>query len=217
MEDKLKSKYNIIFSGYCSNVVIQFERNTKIKYIIEEYFKRIKKQNLLLKNFDNIYFISNSRKLDDNKEKTMEEIYNNIISNIYNVYVMNGRENDYNYKIIRTIKDNVYTTVYEAVKIKQDENENEPEPDLHVAIKLIKIERLKEDIRENKVSNEVTEEDVKSLIDKFNRELDNMQICECDNSVKIYDYYYKTEGKEKEDKKEEKKKKNLKGKKSKKN
>ena len=52
MEDKLKSKYNIIFSGYCSNVVIQFERNTKIKYIIEEYFKRIKKQNLLLKNID---------------------------------------------------------------------------------------------------------------------------------------------------------------------
>ena len=216
MEDKLKSKYNIIFSGYCSNVVIQFERNTKIKYIIEEYFKRIKKQNLLLKNFDNIYFISNSRKLDDNKEKTMEEIYNNIISNIYNVYVMNGRENDYNYKIIRTIKDNVYTTVYEAIKIKQDENENDPEPDLHVAIKLIKIERLKEDIRENKVSNEVTEEDVKSLIDKFNRELDNMQICECDNSVKIYDYYYKTEGKEKEDKKEEKKEEKSEGKKIKK-
>ena len=216
MEDKIKSKYNIIFSGYCSNVVIQFERNTKIKYIIEEYFKRIKKQNLLLKNFDNIYFISNSRKLDDNKEKTMEEIYNNIISNIYNVYVMNGRENDYNYKIIRTIKDNVYTTVYEAIKIKQDENENDPEPDLHVAIKLIKIERLKEDIRENKVSNEVTEEDVKSLIDKFNRELDNMQICECDNSVKIYDYYYKTEGKEKEDKKEEKKEEKSEGKKIKK-
>ena len=126
MEYKIKSKYNIIFSGYCSNVVIQFERNTKIKYIIQEYFKRIKKQNLLLKNFDNIYFISNSRKLDDNKEKTMEEIYNNIISNIYNVYVMNGRENDYNYKVIRTIKDNVFTTVYEAVKIKQDENENDP-------------------------------------------------------------------------------------------
>ena len=118
---------------------------------------------------------------------------------------MNGRENDYNYKVIRTIKDNVYTTVYEAVKIKQDENENDPEPDLHVAIKIIKIERLKEDIRENKVSNEVTEEDVKLIIEKFNKELDNMQICECDNYVKIYDYYYKTEGKEKEEKKEQKK------------
>jgi len=152
MEDKIKSKYNIIFSGYCSNVVIQFERYTKIKYIIQEYFKRIKKQNLLLKNIDNIYFISNSRKLDDNKEKTMEEIYNNIISNIYNVYVMNGRENDYNYKIIRTIKEDYFTSVYEAVKIKQDENENDPKPDSRVAIKIIKIERLKEDTPKMKLA-----------------------------------------------------------------
>ena len=141
MENKANSKYNIIFNGYCSNVVIQFERNTKIKYIIQEYFKRIKKQNLLVKNIDNIYFISNSKKLDDNTEKTMEEFYNNIISNVYNVKVINGREDDYNYKIIRTIKENVFTSVYEAMKIKQDEND--PESDLHVAIKKIKIERLK--------------------------------------------------------------------------
>ena len=170
MENKANSKYNIIFNGYCSNVVIQFERNTKIKYIIQEYFKRIKKQNLLIKNIDNIYFISNSKKLDDNKEKTMEEFYNNIISNVYNVKVINGREDDYNYKIIRTIKENVFTSVYEAMKIKQDEND--PESDLHVAIKKIKIERLKEDLRENKVSNEVTEEDLKIVIEKFNRELE---------------------------------------------
>ena len=169
----------------CSNVVIQFERNTKIKYIIQEYFKRIKKQNLLIKNIDNIYFISNSKKLDDNTEKTMEEFYNNIISNVYNVKVINGREDDYNYKIIRTIKENVFTSVYEAMKIKQDEND--PESDLHVAIKKIKIERLKEDLRENKVSNEVTEEDLKIVIEKFNRELENMKICQCENSVKIYD------------------------------
>ena len=203
MENKANSKYNIIFNGYCSNVVIQFERNTKIKYIIQEYFKRIKKQNLLIKNIDNIYFISNSKKLDDNTEKTMEEFYNNIISNVYNVKVINGREDDYNYKIIRTIKENVFTSVYEAMKIKQDEND--PESDLHVAIKKIKIERLKEDLRENKVSNEVTEEDLKIVIEKFNRELENMKICQCENSVKIYDYYYKTNDEEKEVKKEEKK------------
>ena len=210
MENKANSKYNIIFNGYCSNVVIQFERNTKIKYIIQEYFKRIKKQNLLIKNIDNIYFISNSKKLDDNKEKTMEEFYNNIISNVYNVKVINGREDDYNYKIIRTIKENVFTSVYEAMKIKQDEND--PESDLHVAIKKIKIERLKEDLRENKVSNEVTEEDLKIVIEKFNRELENMKICQCENSVKIYDYYYKTNDKEKKKKRRKKKKKNLKGK-----
>ena len=78
--------------------------------------------------------------MDDNTEKTMEEFYNNIISNVYNVKVINGREDDYNYKIIRTIKENVFTSVYEAMKIKQDEND--PESDLHVAIKKIKIERL---------------------------------------------------------------------------
>ena len=153
------------------------------------------KQNLLIKNIDNIYFISNAKKLDDYKEKTMEDFYNNMSCNIYYVKVVNGREDDYNYKIIRKIKENVFTSVYEAVKIKHDENDLEP--DLHVAIKKIKIERLKEDLRENKVSNEITEEDLKDIIEKFNRELENMKICECENSVKIYDYFYKTNDKEK--------------------
>ena len=87
----------------------------------------------------NIYFISNAKKLDEHKEETMPDIYNNILFNNYDVFVVNGRENDYNYKIIRTIKEDVYANVYEAEKIKQNPNE----PDFHVAIKKIKIERLK--------------------------------------------------------------------------
>ena len=94
----------------------------------------------------------------------------------------------------------MFTIVYEGVKIKQDEHD--PEPDLHVAIKKIKIERLKEDIMENKVSNEITEGDLKKVIEKLNRELENMKTCQCENSVKIYDYFYKTNNKEKEEKKE---------------
>ena len=61
MEDDSNNKFNIIFSGFCSKVVLQFERETKIKSIIEEYFKKIKKKNLLIKNIDNIYFISNAK------------------------------------------------------------------------------------------------------------------------------------------------------------
>ena len=194
MKNKPDSRYNIIFRGYCSKIVLQFEQKTKIKYIIEEYFKKIKKQNLLIKNIDNIYFISNAKKLDEHKEETMPDIYNNILFNSYDVFVVNGRENDYNYKIIRTIKEDVYANVYEAEKIKQNPNE----PDFHVAIKKIKIERLKDDIKQSKVSNIITEEDIKPEIEKFNKELENMKICQCENSVKIFDYYYKIDESENE-------------------
>jgi serine/threonine-protein kinase ULK/ATG1 len=194
MKNKPDSRYNIIFTGYCSKIVLQFEQKTKIKYIIEEYFKKIKKQNLLIKNIDNIYFISNAKKLDEYKEETMPDIYNNILFNSYDVFVVNGRENDYNYKIIRTIKEDVYANVYEAEKIKQNPNE----PDFHVAIKKIKIERLKDDIKQSKVSNIITEEDIKPEIEKFNKELENMKICQCENSVKIFDYYYKIDEAENE-------------------
>ena len=194
MKNKPDSRYNIIFRSYCSKIVLQFEQKTKIKYIIEEYFKKIKKQNLLIKNIDNIYFISNAKKLDEHKEETMPDIYNNILFNSYDVFVVNGRENDYNYKIIRTIKEDVYANVYEAEKIKQNPNE----PDFHVAIKKIKIERLKDDIKQSKVSNIITEEDIKPEIEKFNKELENMKICQCENSVKIFDYYYKIDEAENE-------------------
>ena len=41
----------------------------------------------------------------------------------------------------------------------------------------------------NKMSDEISEEDFKAEIDKFNREIQNMEKCECQNSVEIYDYY----------------------------
>jgi len=118
MKNKPDSRYNIIFTGYCSKIVLQFEKKTKIKYIIEEYFKKIK--------------------------------------------------------------------------------QNPNEPDFHAAIKKIKIERLKDDIKQSKVSNIITEEDIKPEIEKFNKELENMKICQCENSVKIFDYYYKIDESENE-------------------
>jgi len=187
MEDNSNEKYNIIFSGLCSKVVLQFERETKLKYIIEEYFKKIKKKNLLIKNFDNIYFISNAKRLDQHKEETMEDIYNYLFFNSYNVEVINGREDDYNYKIIEPIKENVYTSVYKARKIKQHESDSEL--DTYVAIKKIFIDKLKDELKYNLVKDEITDEDIKPEIEKFNRELENMKICQCENSVLIYDYY----------------------------
>ena len=81
-------------------------------------------------------------------------------------------------EIIDTIKDNIYTCVYKAKYV-----------DKLVAVKKIKKERLKEDIKENKFIDEITEEDFKEEIIKFNKELSNMQQCYCENSVEIYDYF----------------------------
>ena len=107
-------QYNVIFIGYKSNFVLKFKTGTKIKYIIEEYFKKIKKENLLLKNIDNIYFIYDSRKLDDYKEETMEYLSHNNYCNFYKVNVVNGREDDYNYQIVDTIKTSFFTSVFKA-------------------------------------------------------------------------------------------------------
>ena len=187
MEDDGNEKYNIIFSGLCSKVVLQFERETKIKIIIEEYFKKIKKKNLLIKNIDNIYFISNAKRLDQHKVETMEDIYNYLLFNSYNVDVINGREDDYNYEILEPIKENVYASVYKARKIKQIESDSEP--DIYVAIKKIFIDKLKEELKYDLVKDEITDEDIKPEIEKFNKELENMKICQCENSVLI-SYYY---------------------------
>ena len=68
--------YNAIFnSGKIEKINIKFKRGTIIADIIKEYFKRISKPNLLVKNIDNIYFISNGRILNKNLNDTLESIY----------------------------------------------------------------------------------------------------------------------------------------------
>ena len=93
---------------------------------------------------------------------------------------------DYNklskdYEIIKLIKENVYTSVYKA-RIQNYYIE-------YVAVKKIKKLQLKQDIKENLVVDEITEEDFKKEINKFNRVLENMKKCHCENSVEIYDYF----------------------------
>ena len=175
-------QYNVIFIGYKSNFVLKFKTGTKIKYIIEEYFKKIKKENLLLKNIDNIYFIYDSRKLDDYKEETMEYLSHNNYCNFYKVNVVNGREDDYNYQIVDTIKTSFFTSVFKAKIISMGSEE-------FVAVKKIFKDKIKEEMKYLRGKLEITDEEFKPEIEKFNSELENMKLCQCKSSVKIYDYY----------------------------
>jgi serine/threonine protein kinase len=97
--------------------------------------------------------------------------------------IINVNRLEYNKKFrdytkTRTIKDNIYTCVDEA----------KVEGHL-VAIKKIKKERIKEDIKEDLCTTIVTKEDFKPHVDNFNKELLYMELCHCENTVKIYDYY----------------------------
>ena len=81
-------------------------------------------------------------------------------------------------KIIDIIKDNIYSSVYKA----------RYEGNL-VAVKKIKKEILKEDLKETLCTDKINEDDFKQEIIKFNKELENMKICHCENSAEIYDFF----------------------------
>jgi len=81
-------------------------------------------------------------------------------------------------EIIETIKDNIYSCVDKG-KYK----------DNFVAIKKIKKDKLKEDIKLDKCIVEVTEKDFQEEIIKFNKELSIMKKCYCENSVELYGYF----------------------------
>ena len=197
------SFYNAIFNdGGLEKINIRFKRGTKIEEIIKGYFKRIQKENLLVQNIDNIYFISNGKMLNSRLDETLESLFNNLYYNFYCIDVINGRENDYNYEIISTIKENVFTSVFKAKrKAKTEVNSNQkkiiPKDDdgedeeFYVAIKKIYKDKIKEEMKFTMVKDIITEEDFKPEITKFNKELENMQRCQCENSVDIYDYYDK--------------------------
>ena len=174
--------YNVIFTGYTSNFVLKFKAGTKIKYIIEEYFKTIKKENILINNIDNIYFVYDSKKLDNYQEETMEYLSHSNNSNFYKVNVINGRKDDYNYEIIKTIKESLFTSVFKAKIISMGSEK-------FVAVKKIYKDKIKEEMKYLLGKKEITDEDFKPEIKKFNLELDNMRLCQCKSSVEIFDYY----------------------------
>ena len=179
--------YNFLFyqeEGHQDLIVI--DGNKTIKDLIKLYFKKKEKENLLVDNIEKTYFYFNGEtiKYENNKQKICSffKINPNCIIKIYAFRLYSPKKSK-DFKIIDLIKDNVYSSVHKA-EIKSKEY-----PSKFVAIKKIKKEQLKEDIKENLCVDEITEEQFKKEISKFNRELKIMQLCHCENSVKIYDYF----------------------------
>ena len=174
--------YNFIFQGYPEDIIITVKQGTKLKDLIKQYFEKIQKSNLLLNNFDNIYFLIDAEIITNQNEETIEEFFKNNISSTFLVEVVNGKSqsNRTNFEIIGTIKENSFSKVYKGKVPYLNEN---------VAIKAIKKESIKDAIIRDNMTLEVSEEKLKPYIEKFNKELNFMQKCQCENSVKIYDYY----------------------------
>ena len=172
--------YNFIFKEEPEDIAIVVGRGTKLNQLFKEYFDKIHKSNLFIKNFDNLHFVINDKIITCNNEETIESFFNNNISSTFLVDVVNGKGHYYQYEIIKLIKGNIYACVYEA----KVDFTNEP-----VAIKKIDKEIIKELMKQEKMSLKITENEFKPNIEKFNREIENMQKCQCENSVTIYDYY----------------------------
>ena len=141
-----------------------------IEGLINEYFKRMQKANLIADNIEKTYFSFNCKKIcNEDYKKTVKSYFKN--GNLLKILV--GRldcDNSYKeYKIIKIIKNNTYTSVHEA-KLKNDDK---------FAFKKINKEKLKEDMIEDLCEEEITEEDFKPEIIKFNKKILNMKLCHC--------------------------------------
>ena len=170
---------NIIFNNFGKNISLSLKKGTTIQELINQYYEKIEKGNLVDENIEKTYFIYNGGtiKYKDNKE-TIESFFGNKIQIFINVLRLEYDKSYSDYVKTRTIKDNIYTCVYKA-KYK----------DQYIAVKKIKKDQIKEDMKENLYVDEITEEDFKGELIKFNRELTNMKKCHCENSVEIYGYF----------------------------
>ena len=171
--------YTFIFDNqFNSTTIINVNKDTTIEELINKYFQKKEKGNLIVNNLEETYFIFNAKLIPyKNNTNTVSSFFNSP-RNIILVSHLDYNKSYKDYEIIELIKENPYTSVYKA-KIKNE----------LVAIKKIKKEQLKEDIKDDLCVDEVTEEDFKEEINKFNKELENMKKCHCENSVEIYDYF----------------------------
>ena len=176
MEENL---VNIIFNNSFKSIILSVNKETTIQELINLYFERMGKGNLVDENIEKTYFLCNCKSIDykGNKE-TVGSFFEKHIQIIINVCRLEYNKKFRDYTKTRTIKDNIYTCVDEAKVNGQ-----------LVAVKKIKKERIKEDIKEDLCTTIVTKEDFKPHVDNFNKELLYMELCHCENTVKIYDYY----------------------------
>ena len=170
--------FNVIFiNSIGSETLITIKSNSTVEDLINLYLKKKEKENLMVDNIENIYFIYNGKNLKykNNTDKIYETFQN---CGTVTVCRLDYGKNTKDINNEEVIKDSIYTCVYKALYGGKE-----------VAIKKIKKEQLKEDIKENRVIDELDEEDFLEEIKKFNRELEIMQKCHCENSVEIFDYF----------------------------
>ena len=178
----MKEQYiNLIFISNCdSNTVIIVKFGTKVCDAIKEYFKKISKSNLLINNKrESFFFLYNGQHIEFNCQSLVEDYFRGDYANIHvNQYINEKVYLDFDIK--ETIKDNIYTSVYKA-QLKSNKE--------IVAVKKIFKDRLKEEMKIKLMKEEITDEDFKPEIIKFNKEIENMQNCMCQSSVEIYDFF----------------------------
>ena len=179
-----KKIYNCVFNNCLGeSVVVQVNYDDSIEHLIHSYFVRKEKENLFVENIEKTYFIFDGLKInyENNEEKVFTLFKSNEFPKVY-VYRLDytNKSGDIEIKDPEKdiIKDNIFTCVYKAKY-----------NDKYVAVKKIKKDQLKEDLKESLTIDELNEDDFKQEIIKFNRELENMRICHCENSVEIYDYF----------------------------
>ena len=173
------NKILFIFNNELIYITLRVNKETTIEELINQYFEKMGKGNLVDENIEKTYFLYNCESIDyKNNKKTVSSYFNNFTQISINVRRFEYNKKFRDYKKTRTIKDNIYTCVDEA----------KVEGQL-VAVKKIKKERIKEDIKEDLCTTFVTKEDFKPHVDNFNKELLYMQLCNCENTVEIYDYY----------------------------
>ena len=176
------NKYSFIFHGY-QTIQIIVKGETTISELINTYLKRIQKANLLVNNIDNICFLYNATKIkiSDYPKKVCEYFFLRFGNSIT---VVNSYDYKCEFEIKDKIKENTYTCVYKA-KLKSPSINNVD----YVAVKKIFKNKIKEEMEYNLCQEEITDEDFKPEIEKFNKEIRNMEICRCENSVRIFNYY----------------------------
>ena len=154
MEDK--KIHDIIFKTMGNTILIKIDADTTVEELIHLYFKRMEKENLYTNNIENTYFLYNGKTIDyeNNKEKAISFFEKKVPCILVSRLYYNGTSQDISIKKI--IKDNLYSCVYEAEYGKYLKK--------LVAIKKIKKDKLKEEIKENLCTDEITEEDFKKEI-----------------------------------------------------
>ena len=185
MNNQTIQYYNVIFDNLFGDLtLIVIEKTKTLKDLFDKYLKEKKKSNLLVENIEKLYFCYNGKKIPSTKNlQTLESFFGGIPNHKILVFHLEYNNDLKDYEEEEVIKDNVLTIVYKA-KRKQDFYREK-----YVAIKKIKKDALKEELKIKLSKNEINEEDFKQEISKFNRELKNMEICYCENTVKLYDYF----------------------------